>query len=538
MLNDNKLFLLDCTLRDGGYYNNWDFPEEVVNLYLQAMSQANIDIVELGLRSLKNTSFNGASAYTTDEYLSTLHIPETISVAVMVNASELLQSEDISDVLSKLFPNDAERSPASVVRIACHIHEFEKALPASNWLKDRGFYVGFNLMQIADRAEEEVVSLAKVASGYPVDVLYFADSMGSMNPAQTKKIIEWIRQGWTGAMGIHTHDNMGLALSNTLEAFENGVTWLDSTITGMGRGPGNARTEEIIIEAEALDGRRSNIVPLMSLISSFFQPMKNDCGWGSNPYYYLAGKYGIHPTYIQMMQADSRYSEEDILSTIAHLRKEGGKKFSLDTLDSAREFYNSEGKGIWSPKELFDNREVLILGTGPSVSKHKAAIESFISKKNLVVIALNTQSAICQSKIDVRIACHPVRLLADCAKHVEFEQPLITPASMLPTDVYDSLSSKTLLDYGLTIAPKTFEFGENVCTLPNALVMSYALATLTAGNSENIYIAGFDGYGADDPRNNEMNSIFQLYLKSSGAKDIVSVTPSRYDVEKKSIYGF
>ena len=68
--------------------------------------------------------------------------------------------------------------------------------------------------------------------------------------------------------------------------------------------------------------------------------------------------------------------------------------------------------------------------------------------------------------------------------------------------------------------------------------MSYALATVTAGNSENIYIAGFDGYGADDPRNNEMNSIFQLYLKSSGAKDIVSVTPSRYDVEKKSIYGF
>ncbi len=103
-------------------------------------------------------------------------------------------------------------------------------------------------MQVADRTEDEIKALARQATAYPLDALYFADSMGSMNPDQTAQIIQWLRSEWSGALGIHTHDNLGLALSNTLRALDEGVTWVDSTVTGMGRGPGNARTEELAIE--------------------------------------------------------------------------------------------------------------------------------------------------------------------------------------------------------------------------------------------------------------------------------------------------
>ena len=75
-----------------------------------------------------------------------------------------------------------------------------------------------------------------------------ADSMGGMNPSQTATIVRWLRAGWAGALGVHTHDNLGMALRNTLCAMDEGVTWLDATVTGMGRGPGNARTEELVIE--------------------------------------------------------------------------------------------------------------------------------------------------------------------------------------------------------------------------------------------------------------------------------------------------
>ena len=80
-------------------------------------------------------------------------------------------------------------------------------------------------------------------------------------------------------MGIHTHDNMGKALQNTLTAIEAGATWLDATVTGMGRGPGNARTEELAIEIAEMRGEPANLVPLLSLIRSYFQPLKNECGW-------------------------------------------------------------------------------------------------------------------------------------------------------------------------------------------------------------------------------------------------------------------
>ena len=246
------MLVLDCTLRDGGYYNSWNFPQHVVEQYLQAMDAANVDIVELGMRSLKNDGFKGAAGFTTDEYLDTLPLPSTLKVGVMVNASELVNASSLEEALALLFPNNAEKSKVDLVRIACHVHEFEHALPACKWLKDRGFLVGFNLMQIAERSQTEVEALALAASKYDIDALYFADSMGSMGPEQCKTIIAWFKKHWSGAIGIHTHDNMGKALQNTLTAIEEGVTWLDATVTGMGRGPGNARTEESVIEVAAL----------------------------------------------------------------------------------------------------------------------------------------------------------------------------------------------------------------------------------------------------------------------------------------------
>ena len=530
------MILLDCTLRDGGYYNNWDFSHELIHEYLNAMQAAGVDIVELGLRSLKNVGFKGACAFTTDDYIRSLNVPSALKVGIMINASELLADLPLADVLAKLMPNDAAQSPVQLVRIACHVHEFEQALPAAHWLKERGFMVGFNLMQVADRSESEIKALAKAATAYPLDALYFADSMGSMKPAQAAQIIGWLRSEWQGALGIHTHDNLGLALSNTLRAIEEGVTWVDSTVTGMGRGPGNARTEELAIELAEQRGQQVNLVPLMALLREHFVPMQAHYSWGTNPYYYLAGKYGIHPTYIQEMLSDSRYSEEDVLAVIEHLRAEGGKKFSLNTLDAARHFYRGETKGSWPPKEVFAGRDVLLLGTGPGVAQHRQALERYIRKAKPLVLALNTQCAIDSELIDLRVACHPVRLLADCEAHVKLPQPLITPFSMLPEDVQASLANKEVLDFGLNVEAGNFEFNDTWCTAPTSLVMAYAFAVITSGKANQILMAGFDGFSSDDPRSGEMQSLLKYYQIKAEALELLAITPTRYNIKSSSVY--
>lgn len=534
----NKSTLLDCTLRDGGYYNDWDFEPGLVQDYLLAMDALQIDFVEIGLRSLKNDGFKGGAAFSTNAFINGLAIPPGLvnKIGVMINGPEIANPETQNANLAKLFNPKAE-SPVTLVRIACHVHEFINCLPAATWLKQQGYLVGFNLMQVADRTPAEITQLAQAASDYPIDALYFADSIGSLNPQQVTDIIHAFQQGWQGALGIHTHDNRGQAIANSLQAVKSGVTWIDSTVTGMGRGPGNAQTEYLILALAEYRQTQGNPTKLFELIRKHFKPMQNRYGWGTNPFYYLAGQYGIHPSYIQEMLQDSRYSEEDILAVIDHLKIEGGKKFSLDTLEAARHFYSGEPRGTWQPSSLLKDKTVLILGTGPGVKKYQAAIESFIEQTQPYVIALNTQSNIRQDLIHARAACHPVRLLADCHEHLKLPQPLITPASMLPEDVKAELQNKELLDFGIAVTNKGFAFHENYCELPTSLVIAYALAIASSGQAKQITLAGFDGYGADDPRRKEMDQLFISYQNTEKAIPFVSITPTRYEIPVQSIYG-
>ena len=109
--------------------------------------------------------------------------------------------------------------------------------------------------------------------------------------------INKIRKNWSGELGFHAHNNKGLALINTLKSIESDVSWVDSTITGIGRGPGNTKTEELFIELNKEIDYLPNLVPLVKLINDRFLPLQKNIN-GIKYFYYLAGEYSIHPSYI------------------------------------------------------------------------------------------------------------------------------------------------------------------------------------------------------------------------------------------------
>jgi len=532
--DSRNIKLLDCTLRDGGYYNNWDFSSSLIKDYLEAMVSIQADYVEIGFRLISNNDFKGGCAFSTDNYINSLNIPEALKnkIGVMVNGSDILSQGNfksgIHEVLERLFTSK-KQSPVSLVRIACHMHEFEHCLPAATWLKNKGYKVGFNLMQINTADDLEIAKLLKLANSYPIDVLYFADSMGSLNTQQITSTIQIFKSSWDGEIGIHAHDSMGNAVNNSMQAVNDGASWVDCTVTGMGRGPGNAQTE--------YRNLNTNKTKLLKLIRNHFKLLKEQYGWGINPYYYLAGKYSVHPTYIQKMITDTRYNEEDIVSVIHYLKEQGGGKFNPDVLETARHFYSGEAKGTWEPEKIIKNNNVLIIGAGPSTIRHSNAIESYIRKHHPFVIALNAQKSISEDLINTRAACHPVRILADCHEYLNLPQPLIAPASMLPNNVKQQLLQKELLDFDIAVDEKGFTFNASNCTLPNLLVLSYVLAIATSGKAKQILLAGFDGYGADDPRRKEIDNIFNLYRKAQGNVDFFSITETRYEIPIKSVYG-
>jgi len=313
--------LFDCTLRDGGYQNNWEFPIPLIEEYLQAMAALPIDYVEIGFRDPKLAVGCGNA---TDAFLRTLWVPPRLKLGVMVNASDLLKHpQGILPALESMFAS-AETSPVSLVRLACHVVEIAPVLPALAWLKNKGYRVAMNFMQIADRTVSEISSIAELVSSQPLDVLYFADSLGGLDPDRTAEIIQALRVHWKGEMGIHTHDNRGLALANSLRASQEGVDWIDGTVAGMGRGPGNAKTEHLIIEFCP----QTDLHGLLALVETHFKPLLDKCRWGCNPFYHLAGKHSIHPTYVQVMLETG--CSPDILKALEQLA--GSPKFDRSRL--------------------------------------------------------------------------------------------------------------------------------------------------------------------------------------------------------------
>ena len=152
------MLILDCTLRDGGYYNDWDYSFDLVKRYSDAMAAAKIDIVELGFRTLQSTQYLGATAYTTDAFIERLAIPQSLQLAVMLNAKELLNAADQRTAIRSTFSRRAN-SQVSMVRIAANRNEVATLGPAIEELRELGYDVALNLMQISEIAFERSTSI-------------------------------------------------------------------------------------------------------------------------------------------------------------------------------------------------------------------------------------------------------------------------------------------------------------------------------------------------------------------------------------------
>lgn len=532
-----KITLLDCTLRDGGYYNAWNFEPRVVRHYLKTMAATGVDVVELGFRFFPQGAFFGAHAFTSDEYLRSLDLPAGPRYAVMVNAAEFVNHAGGSAEAARTLFKRAADSPVSLVRIAAHYRELKALEPAIHVLAELGYGVGLNLMQASQRNAAELEDVAVTATRWAVEVLYFADSLGNMEPADVANVIGSFKKCWAGPLGIHTHDNMLRALANSTRALTEGTTWVDATVLGMGRGPGNVRLEYLLLEMNRFYDTQYNLGPLMDLLATEFEPMQRQFGWGPHPLYYMSGTYGIHPTYVQEMMADKRYGTADILTAMQALHTTGRQgKYRIQDLRDAMQVYGSLVPGRGSAKNWARGRDVLLVANGEGARDHAEELARFVARDKPLVVALNAHAALPANLIDAWAACHPMRLAIEAKSYGGELQPLIAPVSALPADIQTLLAGVETIDYGIEVSPGRFEIADSHCTLPRALAAAYALAFASAAGAQRILLAGFDGFGGADPRQNEMAEIFSLYQKSAGAAPLLAVTPTTYLIPQGSVY--
>jgi len=532
-----KLTILDCTLRDGGYYNNWDFDPVLVESYLASVAAAGVQVVEIGLRFTPKDKFLGPFAYSTDEMISSLPLPANITIGVMINASDILGFDGTQEAAIDSLFNVASGSPVDIVRIAAHFKEADQCGPMVSRLKALGYEIGFNLMQSAGREDEELTRLAKVVTGWgDVDILYFADSLGNMSQQEVRRIVAALKLGWDGEFGIHTHDNMGEALGNCRAAMEAGVTWLDGTIQGMGRGAGNVATENLLLEIT--QSGKGNFQPdaLFRLAVDEFGPLRDRYCWGSNLFYRLSGHYGVHPTYVQQMLGHDRYATEEIVAAIKTLGQSGGQSFSGISLRNAVAERYCDARGRWSANGFFEGETVLLMANTPESNRHRNGLIRFIARRKPIVISLNYSDLIPADLISAYACCHPTRLVTLPDDFANLGKPLIAPMAAISETQKSKLAGIEVLDYGMAVKDATMEVSGTGCTVPDPLVAAYSLCLMAAGGAKHVLLAGFDGYSADDPRHHEMVQVFELLAKIAPDLELTAILPTSYALHQTSIY--
>tara|TARA_B100000989_G_scaffold103827_1_gene76067 strand:+ start:10683 stop:13043 length:2361 start_codon:yes stop_codon:yes gene_type:complete len=533
----NSPKLLDCTLRDGGYYNNWNFSEDLVNDYLISCKKSGINFVELGFRSLPDDYFRGPYYYTTDDYLDTLSLPEDLHYAVMINASDFLdQSTDLNSLLNLLFA-EKNKSKISLIRVAVNFKQYSTCYDLICILRGLGYNVALNLMQANGKTQEEYHNAASTISKWNlVHTIYFADSLGSMTPDEVSFISLSLKSGWKLELGFHSHNNKGMALANTLSALNAGVCWLDSTIFGMGRGAGNVPTESLLIELSNLGVSNINPKELQPALV-YFKELLAQYKWGPNEYYHFAANKGIHPTYVQSLLNDRRYEDSDLFSILDSISKSSASSFTEQNLREAT-YTNLDDSvtGTWNASGWLTNKSVLLVGSGDSVSSNISAIVSYIKKYEPFVICLNINRNLLPQFVNAIIVSHPQRMLLDFEEYESLNCPVVMPQKLLNFEANQDIKEIEILDYGLNVVDNNFIIRENNCTIPSPLALSYALCVLTKSGAVDLNLVGFDGYESNDPRQQEVLDAFLKYQSLPEALPLKSLTHSTFPIRKGSIY--
>ncbi|MCW1954951.1 MAG: aldolase catalytic domain-containing protein [Roseobacter sp.] len=533
-----SLKLLDCTLRDGGYYNNWDFSLEEAQDYIDNLARGGVDIIEIGFRFTPKAEFLGPFAYTRESLLKKLHLPEGVQFAVMINASDYLSATWEQD-LKAAFVREKD-SAISLVRIAAHIGQVAECDKLVEWLKAAGYDVGLNVMQISQADNTRITALVEdiEARFKPFEALYFADSLGNLTPTDVTRIVKLFRAASSKPIGFHGHDNIGLGVANSLAAIEAGATWVDATVTGMGRGAGNTQTEYLSLELTHKGLRAFNLLDIQRAATGWLSQMKKTCQWGTNIFYYEAGLRALHPSYVQQMLSSNRYEALDILVMIAALS--GGEmptSYRAANIDRALAALMAAPEGRDTVADRWKGRPVILVAGGPQGGRHWDAIVTYAKARKAIILALNHIKGRSPTDFDGVVCIHPARMMALLSDRAWSDLPLYTARDTLPKSVCAKLEAHaSITDYGVCVSDNHgFEARSTGCTIPTPEALSYAWALAEAAGACELMFAGFDGYDGQSNAFRQTDALIDTLRKQSKLP-VASLTASHYSVPHIALY--
>ncbi len=284
--------VVDATIRDGGLVNSFFFDDEFVKALYKANVKAGVDYMEFGYKASREqfdeTKFGKWKFCKEEDIRSIVGENDTdLKICVMADVG---RTDFKHDIIPK------SESVIDMIRIATYIHQMPAALEMIEYCHEMGYETSCNVMAVSTAKERDIDMALELLGNSNVDVIYLVDSYGSLYPEQIHELsYEYLEKAkkYGKTIGIHAHNNQQLAFANTIESAALGVSYLDATMMGMGRGAGNCAMEALL---GFLRNPKFKILPVLSFVRDYMLPLKQSgLVWGYDIPYLVTGILNVHP---------------------------------------------------------------------------------------------------------------------------------------------------------------------------------------------------------------------------------------------------
>ena len=524
----SNIKILDCTLRDGGYVNDFDFGSNNIAKILLQLQNAGIDIVECGF--LEDGEYDpNASVFNAVEQIAAL-LPQKRNDDTMYVAMACYGEYS----LSRLSPCDG--SSVTGIRVTFHYNEVDAALDYCREVKRLGYKVFVQPVGTSSYTDAQLLKLILEVNKIKPYAFYLVDTLGLMVQRDIARFFYLIDHNLDADInfGFHSHNNLQLSFSNCqyIASLNTKRTIsLDASVYGMGRGAGNLNTELIANYLNIYNGANYRIEPILQIVDEVISKIKSKYDWGYNDSFYLAAINGCHPNYAAYLSNKHTLTIREIATILRSIDTDSRALFDKDLVEKKYiEFQSIEVDDSLALKSLskaLAGRNVLLLGPGASIHSHKDEINEYINLNNPMVICVGFVPDCFDADF---IFISNIRRYLTSFVSRDINATLINTSNISVTDkLHLTFNYSSLLD-------------ENPIIADNSLIMMLNILAKTV-TSQTIALAGFDGYcengrnyysdtlelGAGRIEAGEINRAISLRLRAFLAQlSITWITPTAY----------
>lgn len=478
----NNFHILDCTLRDGGYINNFMFGHQNIKSIVSRLTRANIDIVECGF--LEDGEYDRESSMFShvDQIEKILPKNRENTQYVAMTRYGYMEIDNLKEYDGKSIEG---------IRITFHEDEAEEAIEYCKQVKEKGYRVFVQPVGTTSYPDVLLLKLIDIVNEIQPYAFYIVDTLGLMKKNDLLRVFHLIDNNLNKdiVIGFHSHNNLQLSYSNSQELVDlhtRRTIIVDSSVYGMGRGAGNLNTELIAQHLNSVRDKDYTVDYILEIVDETINPLLKKYTWGYSVPYYLAAINNCHPnyaTYLMNRKTLPVKSIGNILNNIVLNKREiYDAEYIAELYTQYQEHNIDDTEHFAHLMERVRDRNILVIAPGKSIENQLIDIQQHIKTDDSLVIAVNfdgdgLNADICFFSNDKRYQKFIESSYKDNPKHFDF---------ILTSNI------KSDLKCGVSWINYSSLLNSQPDVNDNATLM--LLALLIKLEVKQVAIAGFDGY--------------------------------------------